>query len=114
MAGTTQPTHPRTCDSAEKRFAKGLVFDVLKVLEDHGYGPLGGPEAVDLMLHLHHFLFGESESCMGRTRRQESDDVAKHRAAIDRKVEALRASEAATEAAMACYDEQEARRHARR
>ena len=37
--------------------------------------------------------------------------VAIHREGIDRKVQALRDAEAATEAAMARFDEQEARRH---
>jgi len=39
--------------------------------------------------------------------------VAVHRKAIDRKAEALRASETATAAALARYDEHEARRHDR-
>ena len=110
IAATT--IHPTTRANAEDRFTHGLVFDVLKVLEDHGYGQLNGPQTVDLMLHLLHFLHGESDRCHGRTRpRLVLDDVAEHQAEIDRKVEVLRASETTTAAAMARYDEQEARRH---
>lgn len=106
MAGTTQPTtNPTTTGEAEDRFTKGLVFDVLKVLDDHGYGRLSGPQTVDLMLHLLHFLHGEGGSCMGRTlQRQELDDVAQHRATIDSKVKALRASGARVQAALARVD----------
>jgi hypothetical protein len=108
---------PTTTDSTarekrEERFTFGLVFDVLKVLQDHGYELVAGPQTVDLMLHLLHFLHGEGDSCMGGTHdRQVRDDVAEHRAETDRKIQALRASEASTEAALTRSDEHEARRH---
>jgi hypothetical protein len=103
-------TRPTTSENAEKRFTYGLIFDLVKVLKDYGYGDFDGHQTVDLMLHLLHFLHGYSDHCTGSTRdRQALDDVAKHRAKIDRKVRALRASKAATSAAMVRYDEQEAR-----
>lgn len=48
------------------RFTMGLVIDVVKVLEEHGYGPFeGGRPYVELQQHLLHFLHGRHDVCSG-------------------------------------------------
>jgi hypothetical protein len=45
MAGTTPTTAHRTPDRRpESRFTFGLILDVAKVLEAHGYERLDGPQ----------------------------------------------------------------------
>jgi hypothetical protein len=69
MAGTTAPTHnPTTEPGAEERFTFGLVLDVAKALEAHGYGRFDGPQFVELQQHLFHLLHcGADDRCTGRS-----------------------------------------------
>ena len=42
----------------DRRFNLGLMIDVIKVLEDHGYPPItGGDDYVDLQLSLFQFIY---------------------------------------------------------
>ena len=67
MAGTTATTTDSTTDqAAERRFTFGLLIDVAKVLEAHGYEALDGRQLVELQQHLLHLLHGGSERCTGR------------------------------------------------
>ena len=44
----------------------GLVVDVAKVIEQHGYERLNGGQLMELQLHLHHLLHGDAEQqCQG-------------------------------------------------
>lgn len=49
------------------RFTRGLVIDVARVLEAHGYGPFtGGGSYVEVQQHLFHLLHGEpGDGCTG-------------------------------------------------
>lgn len=49
------------------RFTQGLMIDVARVLEAHGYGPFtGGRLYVELQQRLFHFLHGEpGDACSG-------------------------------------------------
>jgi len=50
---------------------KGLVIDVAKVIEAHGYGPTSGREIVELGQHLFYFLYGRDRGdtqCTGGVR----------------------------------------------
>jgi len=68
MAGTTPTTtNPTTSTAPEDRFAVGLLIDVAKVLEAHGYGPCDGRQLVELQLHLFHLLHGDGGECTGGT-----------------------------------------------
>jgi hypothetical protein len=60
MAGTTAPTsHPTPDREPESRFTFGLILEVAKVLEAHGYERFDGPQFVDLQQHLFHLLHCE-------------------------------------------------------
>lgn len=70
MAGTTTATttHTTPDQGPEQRFTFGLVLDVAKVLEGHGYGRFDGPQFVELQQHLFHLLHcGADDRCTGRT-----------------------------------------------
>ena len=49
---------PRPAD--DPRFTVGLWIDVVKVLTEHGYPPLTGPDVVELQQALFQFLYGPS------------------------------------------------------
>jgi hypothetical protein len=57
-------------DGADPAMAMlGLVVDVARVLEDHGYERLNGGQLEELQRHLHHFLHGDPERpCEGGAR----------------------------------------------
>ena len=63
-----RPPSVRPARQGTDRFTMGLVIDVARVLEAHGYGPLaGGRPHVELQQHLLHFLHGQpTASCSGR------------------------------------------------
>jgi hypothetical protein len=49
-----------------ERFTMGLVIDVAKVLEDHGYGPFeDGRCYVELQQRLLQLLHGQHDACSG-------------------------------------------------
>jgi hypothetical protein len=58
MAETTQPrTYPLNVPN-DPRFTIGLLIDVKRVLEEHGYPPIThGLDLVDLQQALHSFLY---------------------------------------------------------
>lgn len=58
----------RAVDDGAGRFTIGLVVDVARVLESHGYGPFGdGQSYVALLQHLFHLLHGDTHGhCTGR------------------------------------------------
>lgn len=123
---TTQPTAAPTAAAAGKRFTIGVIYDVAKTLDAHGFGPFEGDHYRELMLHLFHFLYGGADNCHGRSaalieatvpvshddrptgvlpRDIDSAAVDEHRAEIARKASALRESGAAVKAALVRYDE---------
>jgi hypothetical protein len=60
---TRQPT------PGDPRFTRGLVLDVVKTLQSHGYEPVTTGQLVELQLHLWYFLHGDTSSrCMGGVR----------------------------------------------
>jgi hypothetical protein len=69
MAGTTPtPTDPTPERTADPRFTLGLILDVLKVLEAHGYERFDGPRFVELQQHLFCLLHGgPDDGCSGRS-----------------------------------------------
>jgi hypothetical protein len=64
------PDSNDTPQPGDPRFTKGLVLDVVKVLQDHGYTePVTGAEVLELQLHLWYFLHGDKSSrCQGGRR----------------------------------------------
>jgi hypothetical protein len=69
MAGTTPTsTDPRLETAPKERFTFGLILDVIKVLEAHGYERFDGPRFVELELHLFCLLHGgPDDGCIGRS-----------------------------------------------
>jgi hypothetical protein len=68
MAGTTPTTDPTSEKAPEERFTFGLILDVLKVLEAHGYERFDGPRFVELQQHLLCLLHGKpGDGCTGRS-----------------------------------------------
>jgi hypothetical protein len=63
-----RPTNAGSARQGTDRFTMGLVIDVARVLEAHGYGPfVGGRPHVELQQHLLHLLHGKADaSCSGR------------------------------------------------
>jgi hypothetical protein len=56
-------------EGSDPRFTRGLVLDVVKVLQDHDYEPVTGGQVVELQLHLWYFLHGDKGSrCQGGVR----------------------------------------------
>jgi hypothetical protein len=56
-------------EAGDPRFTRGLVADVAKVLEAHGYEPLNGGQHVELQQHLFCFLHGDpTRDCTGGAR----------------------------------------------
>jgi hypothetical protein len=69
MAGTTPTTaHPTPDQRPESRFTFGLILDVAKVLEAHGYERFDGQQFVELQQHLFVLLHGDvDDRCTGRS-----------------------------------------------
>jgi hypothetical protein len=63
-----RPTNVSSARQGTDRFTMGLVIDVARVLEAHGYGPfVEGRSHVELQQHLLHFLHGKADAtCSGR------------------------------------------------
>jgi hypothetical protein len=56
---TVATTSPERPPDSDPRFTLGLVLDVARVLEQHGYPPIAkGRELVDLQVALFRFLYG--------------------------------------------------------
>jgi hypothetical protein len=103
------------------QFTYGLIYDVVKALEAHGYGPFDdGRQLVELSQHLIHFLHDRSDRCYGTsavtsgqkspaqpapTATDKSGSVEAVRADGARKLAALRQSGDAVDAAMVRYDQ---------
>lgn len=69
MADTADTT-PTTRGNTSHWFTFGLLADVARVLENHGYGPFDGRDLVELNLHLLHMLHGAEDGddrCFGGT-----------------------------------------------
>jgi hypothetical protein len=62
------PTATAPARQGTDRFTMGLVIDVARALETHGYGPFeGGRPYVELQQHLLHLLQGKADTtCSGR------------------------------------------------
>jgi hypothetical protein len=64
----TRPASPGG-QPGEPRFTKGLVVDLVKVLQEHDYEPESAGQVVELQLHLWFFLHGDTSSrCQGGRR----------------------------------------------
>jgi len=61
-----EPSDP--APASTRRFTVGLILDVAKVVESHGYGPFGGRDFVELRQHLLHLLHSDDGRCTGRAR----------------------------------------------
>lgn len=61
----------RPTNDHDPRFTFGLIYDVAKVLEEHGYeGMRKGEAFVELNMHLFHFLHGGADRCCEEAVRQ--------------------------------------------
>jgi hypothetical protein len=60
----------QTVDPAgDPRFTFGLVVDVSRVIEGHGYPEFNGGQLIELQLHLFHLLHGDpANRCAGGAR----------------------------------------------
>jgi hypothetical protein len=68
---STDDTRPEPAENqpGDPRFTKGLVLDVVKVLQEHGYEPVSAGQVVELQLHVWFFLHGDASSrCQGGRR----------------------------------------------
>lgn len=57
--------HPESGE--DPRFNFGLILDVGKVLEDHGFPPVKGTDHVDLMMALYRFVYPSAERPVPQT-----------------------------------------------
>jgi hypothetical protein len=64
------PGDDRPDDNNDPRFTRGLVLEVVKVLQAYGYDePVTAGQVVELQLHLWYFLHGDPGSrCFGGVR----------------------------------------------
>ncbi|MCZ4117798.1 hypothetical protein [Streptomyces sp. H39-S7] len=57
-AAPAERVYPLVPDDDDPRFTAGLLLDVVKVLEAHGYPPVTtGPDLIDLHVGLFRFLY---------------------------------------------------------
>ena len=63
-SGPGAPASP-TGGDGDKRFAIGLVLDVARTIEAHGYGSFEGRDFVELQQHLLHLLHAHGAACTG-------------------------------------------------
>jgi hypothetical protein len=115
-AGKDLPRTSATADD-QSRFTYGLIFEVVKVLEAHGYGPFDeGRQLVELSQHLLHFLHGDGDRCYGRSAAtaepaatasaaDEPTPGEGYKAEVTHRLTALRESSDAVDRAMARYDQ---------
>jgi hypothetical protein len=102
---TSGDGHARTVPDP-RQFTHGLIYDVVKALEAHGYGPFEeGRQLVELGQHLIHFLHGRGDRCYGGPAVTVEPPYVEEPRAVTRKVAALHESGAAVDAAMARYDQ---------
>jgi hypothetical protein len=59
--GLAPPAGP----DGDRRFTIGLVLDVARTLEAHGYGTFEGRDFVELHLHLFHLVCAPEGACTG-------------------------------------------------
>jgi len=58
-------------DDKPELFTMGMVLDVARVIEAHGYDALIGQQVIELQQHLFHFLYGAElgvDQCTGHHR----------------------------------------------
>ena len=60
---------PAAGPDGDRRFTIGLVLDVARTLEAHGYESFESRDFVELQQHLFHLLCAPEGACTGRFRR---------------------------------------------